>query len=104
MKNMLRLIAIYMGSIIALTSCEKYEDPTTDYDYSAVYFGTQKPLRTIVAKEEMKFKFGAVLGGKRENSGEWVKFSVDPSLLKKNRWCRSIYNASKILLFHGFEK
>ena len=83
MKNMLRLIAIYMGSIIALTSCEKYEDPTTDYDYSAVYFGTQKPLRTIVAKEEMKFKFGAVLGGKRENSGEWVKFSVDPSLLKK---------------------
>ena len=50
MKNMLRLIAIYMGSIIALTSCEKYEDPTTDYDYSAVYFGTQKPLRTIVAK------------------------------------------------------
>lgn len=82
MKNMLRIIAAYIVCAMAFTSCEKYNDYTTDYDFSAVYFGSQKPLRTIVAKDEMKFKFGAVLGGKRENSGEWVKFSVDPSLLK----------------------
>lgn len=83
MKNMLRLIAIYMGVLLSLSSCEKYEDVTTDYDYSAVYFATQKPLRTIVARDEMKFKFGVVLAGKRENtSGEWVKFTVDPKLLK----------------------
>lgn len=63
-------------------SCEKYDDFIEDFDYSAVYFATQKPLRTIVARDEMQFKMGVALSGKRENNkDEWVKFSIDPSLL-----------------------
>lgn len=65
-----------------LWSCDKYEDYIKDYDYSAVYFGTQKPLRTLVAREEMKFKFGVALGGKRENNVvEKATFEIDPELL-----------------------
>ena len=40
-------------------SCEKYNDFTTDFDYTAVYFGSQKPLRTVVARrgsENMQIK------------------------------------------------
>ena len=65
-----------------LFSCKKYEDYTNDYDFSAVYFGTQKPLRTIVAYDDMQFKLGVVLAGKRENRiDETVNFTIDPGLL-----------------------
>jgi hypothetical protein len=63
-------------------SCEKYEDYIKDYDFSAVYFATQKPLRTIVAYDDMSFKVGVALAGKRvNNEAEWVSYSIDPSLL-----------------------
>ncbi|HEY0669024.1 MAG TPA: DUF1735 domain-containing protein [Sphingobacteriaceae bacterium] len=65
-----------------LFSCKKYDDYTIDYDYSSVYFGSQKPLRTIVAYDDMQFKLGVVLAGKRENTvNETVTFSIDPTLL-----------------------
>lgn len=67
---------------IAVISCEPYDDYLLDYKYSAVYFATQKPLRTIVSYDEMKFKVGVALAGKRENkSEEYATFKVDPSLL-----------------------
>lgn len=64
-------------------SCEKYEDYIKDYEFSAVYFATQKPLRTIVAYEnDMSFKVGVALAGKRANlEPEWVTYQIDPSLL-----------------------
>lgn len=66
----------------ALFSCKKYDDYTKDYDYSAVYFGSQKPLRTVVAYDDMQLKLGVVLAGKRENTvNETVTFSIDPTLL-----------------------
>jgi hypothetical protein len=72
--------AILMSSV--LFSCKKYDDYTKDYDYSAVYFGSQKPLRTLVAYDEMQLKLGVVLAGKRENTvNESVTFSIDPTLL-----------------------
>jgi hypothetical protein len=59
-----------------------YEDYIQDFDYSAVYFGTQKPLRTIVAYDEMKFDFGVAVGGLRSNNNEnWAKFVIDANLL-----------------------
>lgn len=63
-------------------SCDSYEDFTGDFDYSIVYFATQKPLRTVVAYDEMQFKVGVAIGGKRENSeDEFADFVIDPTLL-----------------------
>lgn len=63
-------------------SCEKYEDYITD-NIPTVYFGAQKPLRTLVARDtDMQFKFAAVLAGVRENKNEeWVTYVIDPNLL-----------------------
>lgn len=81
MKNIFRLLSLLVLTS-AFSSCEKYNDFTNDYAFSAVYFATQKPLRTIVARDVMQIKFGATLAGKRENDrDEWVKFSIDPTLL-----------------------
>ncbi len=70
--------------LLTLSSCESYEDYTGDYTYSAVYFGTQKPLRTVVARNpQMSFKFGVTLGGKLNNTkDETVGYSIDTSLLR----------------------
>lgn len=77
-KNLI-IVAVLL---ITLGSCEKYEDYLNDYKYSIVYFATQKPLRTIVAYDDMEFKVGVALGGKRENKQEeFAKFEIDPSLL-----------------------
>lgn len=71
--------------LLSLASCEPYEDYIQDYDYSAVYFGTQKPLRTLVTrqdKDQLEFKLGVVLAGLRENkNGHWVTFEIDTLLL-----------------------
>lgn len=77
-KKILMICVICAG----LSSCEKYEDYLVDYKYSAVYFATQKPLRTIVAYDDMKFKVGVALAGKRENKqNEYAEYKIDPSLL-----------------------
>lgn len=78
-KNLI-IIAVLL---LSLGACEKYEDYLNDYKYSIVYFATQKPLRTIVAYDDMEFKVGVALGGKRENNQEeFAKFEIDPSLLE----------------------
>jgi hypothetical protein len=79
MKKLMFLIGL-IG--VSFTSCESYEDFTGDFDYSIVYFATQKPLRTIVAYNEMQFKVGVAIGGKRENTkDEFADFVIDPTLL-----------------------
>lgn len=71
-----------LTTLILAVGCKPYEDFVEDFDFSIVYFGTQKPLRTIVAYEEMSFKVGVALGGKRTNAvNETVNFEIDPSLL-----------------------
>lgn len=82
---MLRTFKISFLSILAfllMFSCERYEDYISDH-IPTVYFGAQKPLRTLVARDDdMQFKFGAVLAGIRENNNEeWVSFVIDPDLL-----------------------
>ncbi len=67
---------------MGFTACEPYDEYLNDYKYSAVYFATQKPLRTIVSYDEMEFKVGVALAGKRENNTEeYADFQIDPSLL-----------------------
>ncbi|GEC72774.1 protein of unknown function [Flavobacterium flevense] len=74
---------LVLGSLsLVFTSCEPYEDFTKDFDKTTVYFGTQKPLRTIVSDNQMDFKVGVTFGGRRENnSDEFADFVIDPSLL-----------------------
>lgn len=80
--NKKNIIFICLLLFIAFTACEPYEEYLNDYKYSAVYFATQKPLRTIVSYDEMEFKVGVALAGKRENNAEeYANFQIDPSLL-----------------------
>lgn len=62
-----------------------YEEYAKDFDYSAVYFGEQKPLRTLVTRTdqpELVFKIGATIGGLRENTkGYDVEYELAPDLL-----------------------
>lgn len=83
MKQRLNNIAIgLVVTLIVAAGCNPYEDFIEDFDYSVVYFGTQKPLRTIVAYDDMSFKVCVALGGKRTNEvREVVGFEIDPSLL-----------------------
>ena len=82
---MKKYILILAAAAALFCSCEKYNDFTTDFDYTAVYFGSQKPLRTVVARrgsENMQIKIGSAIGGLRENTeGYWVDFEIDESLL-----------------------
>lgn len=71
--------------VLALAACEPYEDYIKDFDYSAVYFGTQKPLRTLVTRENestLDFKLGVTLAGLRENkTGHSATIEIDTMLL-----------------------
>ena len=62
-----------------------YEEYTDDFDYLAVYFGEQKPLRTLVTRTdqaELVFMIGATIGGLRENlTGYDVEYELAPDLL-----------------------
>ncbi|TVP52347.1 MAG: DUF1735 domain-containing protein [Mongoliibacter sp.] len=81
MKKYFKNIGLILA-LIHFLACSPYEEFITDFDFSIVYFGTQRPLRTIVAYDDMNFKVGVALGGKRTNEvNEIVEFEVDPSLL-----------------------
>lgn len=71
--------------VLAVGACEPYEDYIKDFDYSAVYFGTQKPLRTLVTRENestLDFKLGVTLAGLRENpNSHWATIEIDTNLL-----------------------
>lgn len=79
MKSFSRILTLLLSSFF-IVSC--YEDFTEDYNYSATYFASQKPLRTVIADRNMSIKVGAAIGGKREvNMNDWVRFEIDPALL-----------------------
>jgi hypothetical protein len=82
--NLLLLIAVL------LISCENQEKIFPDYDYTAVYFPIQFPVRTLSLGDdrvdnsldrELKFHIGAVIGGMYNNKWDWdVDFILDESL------------------------
>ena len=84
-KNKITQIILSAFLVLVFIGCEPYEPFVKDYDYSAVSFGTQKPLRTLVAREgkdKLDFKLGVVLSGLRENkTDKWVTFELAPDLL-----------------------
>lgn len=86
---MKRLLVFIVITIIAL-SCENQEIDFPDYDYNAVYFPIQYPVRTLVLGEdridnsrdkELKFLIGVMIGGMYENNDNWyIDFVIDNSL------------------------
>ncbi len=81
--KLIKKISLAMFALFLIFSCEKYEDYIFDH-IPTVYFGAQKPLRTVVARDaDMEFKLGAVLAGVRENTDEeWVRYRFEPELLE----------------------
>lgn len=78
--KIIKFIGAFFIMATMLTSC--YEEYVEDFDYTTVYFGTQKPLRTIVARDVMEFEVGVTLGGMRVDDGSYeVNFKVDTNLL-----------------------
>lgn len=74
-KLLMTLLATLM-----LSSC--YEDYIDDYEYSSVYFSSQKPLRTVIADRDMSIKVGVAIGGKRTvDMSDYAEFQIDESLL-----------------------
>lgn len=80
----LKYLVIGIVCQIAFNSCA-YDDYVKSYNYSAVYFGSQKPLRTLVARQDsvnLTFKLGVVLSGLLVNpKDQWVTFEIAPDLL-----------------------
>lgn len=76
MKKKIFKIAAVMAVAVASVSC--YEDYLSDYDYSAVYFASQKPLRTIIADRDMTIDVGVAISGKRNvDPKDWAKFEIN---------------------------
>jgi len=87
MKRLLSLLTV----IALLTGCEQKLPEFPDYDYTAVYFPLQYPLRTLSMGEETEydnslekeliFHIAPNIGGMYENLESWtVDFIVDESL------------------------
>ena len=82
MKMNIKILTAILLVALGFVACEPYEDYIDDFDYSTVYFASQKPLRTVIARDEMKIEFGVALGGKRTNlTEEWAKFRIEEELL-----------------------
>ena len=70
-----------------LFGCEQKNPVFPDFDYTAVYFPLQFPMRTLSLGEEeydntldkeLKFHISANIGGMYENTQDWsVDFVVD---------------------------
>lgn len=74
MKNIIKITAL-TALVLSAVSC--YEDYIEDYQFSAVYFASQKPLRTIISDRDMTIDVGVAIAGKREiNPNDWAKFEI----------------------------
>jgi hypothetical protein len=84
-----------------MAACENQENKFPDYDYNAVYFPYQFPIRTLSLgtddidnslDRELKFHIGVSIGGMYENNRNWVVgYEVDENL------CDSLGNDVKAL-------
>jgi hypothetical protein len=85
MKNIIKILIAFVFVLgVGLQGC--YEEFAKDFDYSAVYFGAQRPLRTLVIRadqDELTFKIGVALAGKRNPKGYKVQYRYAPELLNE---------------------
>jgi len=88
-----KLIVLGMLLALGLVSCENGNWDFPDYEYNAVYFPYQYPVRTLVMGDYMfdnendtslRFLVSTHIGGMYENKNDWtVDFVVDESLANK---------------------
>lgn len=86
MKKLIYILSI----IVIVSSCENQGIEFPDYEYNAVYFPLQYPVRTLVLGDdridnsrdkELRFLIGAVIGGMYENTDDWhIDYIVDETL------------------------
>ena len=63
------------AAALMVVSC--YEDFLTDYEFSAVYFASQKPLRTVISDRNATIEIGVAISGKREvDPSDWATFEI----------------------------
>ena len=88
-KSMRRIIPALL-LVAILSACEQKNPVFPDFDYTAVYFPLQFPIRTLSLGEEpydnsldkeLKFHIAPNIGGMYENNQDWVvEYIVDESL------------------------
>ena len=91
-KNMKRLLFIGLGTLLALSSCKNNEWDFPDYDYKAVYFAYQSPIRTITFGDDIfdttldnqgKFKLmGTLAGAYTSKENITIDIEIDNDLCK----------------------
>jgi hypothetical protein len=90
----MKKVFIYIILIIGLlAACENQPVKFDDYDFKAVYFPYQRPLRTLSLGEdridnsldkEGKFDIGVSIGGMYEQNWQWtVDYALDNTLVDK---------------------
>lgn len=92
-NNNITITKLILAVLIGLVSgCKNTEIVHPDFDYQAVYFANQYPIRTIVLGEDLNFdnsldnerkvEIKATLGGTRYNQNDVViDYSIDNNLL-----------------------
>jgi hypothetical protein len=83
------LISITAALLLGVFSCHNEEWEFPDFDYKAVYFPYQYPVRTLILGDykydnendnNLKFLISARIGGMYENKWSWtVDYSLDPT-------------------------
>lgn len=80
MKISINKYSIWALAFLGLFACENQEITFDDFDYTAVYFPFQAPVRTLVLGEdridnsldqELKFNIGVSIGGLYSNGQNW---------------------------------
>ncbi|MDP5170488.1 MAG: DUF1735 domain-containing protein, partial [Bacteroidia bacterium] len=89
------MIILGCAAVFSFSGCDRFTPDFGDFDYTAVYFPHQYPIRTLSLGEdyvdnsldrELKFNIGVGIGGLRENTQSWqVGYIQDPALLDKIR-------------------
>ena len=87
---MMKKTWIFLILASALAACENQDKEFPDFEYNAVYFPVQFPVRTLSLgnddidnslDKELRFHIGVSIGGMYENKQDWtVEYEVDESL------------------------
>ncbi len=79
----MKKIIYFTFALLLIVSCKDYfyNDYTTDFEYTSVYFPYQTLERTFVYGEFNHIQVAVQIGGRRENkTSEWVTYKIDTSI------------------------
>lgn len=81
---------VYLLIVISFWSCTNQDIEFPDFEYNAVYFPLQYPVRTLILGDDridntldkqLKFNIGASIGGMYTNKNDYhINYVVDPTL------------------------